>query len=675
MANFCLIPQAVDNFKKGLKSREIDPAKLAEMDSKARRDFLEKYVGKDNAVQVNALFESKLLLKNQKAGMISWAKKVSGITPEIRRDLLAKIEKLDKVLNPAEEKAFLQDLANTKLGTEVTAAEAKQIFDLSTQVTEAKKKMKEDFTWENKEDGIQYGAAREALEQTVANLKGKNKPSDFVKPTSIESVRQDIKATVRFVAQNTRAFVASFDNSFWGNQGLRAALDPRFTKSWATNFARSFIDIAKVLTAKNATQKGDAILSATRAEIYSRKNSLNGRYEMSTPETSKLSIGVLEEEVPTSLPSKIPVLGRGFKAAEVAYEAGAMRLRADIADKVYAMAEKMDVNMNDKFEVGSRNVVVNSLTGRGKINAPNLINEAAFSIKFLKSQLDFLTAPIGGIDKISPSAKKLAAQNTLYVLASTAVILGISKALDPDSTDFDSRSPKFGKIEKDGITLINLMPGYGSIVTLISRILTQSTKNRAGIVKPLGEGYGTPNGMDIFWDFTENKASPIAAIIRDLVRQKNFEGDKPTIGSISKDAINSITLETTKKILDDKSGDTLLKAIAIGLGFVGSGAGTTAFPTNWKNSTTEELAQFKKSVGEKKYNEANDKFNSLYDAWYQKTMVKESYKELSDKAKQKLITDAKEKIKDKILKEYQFTYKKQKADKTEETKIKELLPN
>lgn len=681
MAKFCLIPEQVQKFKKALKDGTLNPEKLAVMTSAERRAYLETLVGKDNGVQVNGLFESKLLLKNQKAGYISWAKKVGGISKDAKRDLISRIEKMDKVLNPESEAMFLEDLAATRLGFGVSETEAKTIFDLSNILSEAETKLKPN------EGSIEYGAAKEALSQYLSVLKGSNKPSALVNPLKGQgiigktgAVATDTKAVVKFLAQNTRAFVASFDNSLWGNQGIRVALDPRYSKVWAKNFAKSFIDIAKVLTAKpsidellfKGSKKGDQILSAVRTEIYGRKNSINGRYEMSTPETSKLDLGGIEEEFPTSLPARIPVIGRLFRAAEIAYEAGAMRLRADIADKIYATAEKQGINMLDKFEIGSRNTVINSITGRGRIKVPDLINEAAFSVKFTKSQVDFLT--VNAFDKLSPSARKEAGKNILGVVASTAVFLGIAKALDPNSTDFDPRSPKFGKIEKDGITLINLTPGYGSILTLVSRIMTQSTKNRAGIVTPLGNEYGQTNGMDIFWDFTENKASPLAAIIRDMVRQKNFEGDKPTPESIAKDSLLSISLDSADKILKDKSGDSLLKAIAIGLGVLGTGAGATYYPTKWEQKTSLEMTQFKEKVGQDKFETANKKFNEEYDKWFTKIMDSNSYKNLSDESKQSLITKAKDSIKQKVFKKYRFKYKTQKKDKSETQTIKNLVP-
>ena len=64
---YCLTLEQKNKFRESLRNGEIDPVKLSAMTSLERRAFLEKYVGKENAQTTNALFESKLLLKNQKA--------------------------------------------------------------------------------------------------------------------------------------------------------------------------------------------------------------------------------------------------------------------------------------------------------------------------------------------------------------------------------------------------------------------------------------------------------------------------------------------------------------------------------------------------------------------------------------------------------------------------------
>ena len=133
------MPKLADKFKKMLISGEINPEKLNAMTSEGRREFFAKILGEDNARNVNSLFESKLLMKNKQLAMINWAKQVAGIKPEVRRDLISRIERMDeRVLNPAGEDEFLADLARTKLGTDVTFEEAKVITDYSKVVSGTK---------------------------------------------------------------------------------------------------------------------------------------------------------------------------------------------------------------------------------------------------------------------------------------------------------------------------------------------------------------------------------------------------------------------------------------------------------------------------------------------------------------------------------------------------------
>jgi hypothetical protein len=59
---------------------------------------------------------------------------------------------------------------------------------------------------------------------------------------------------------------------------------------------------------------------------------------------------VNEEAFPTSLPEKIPVLGRFYRATEHAYTAFVQKTRADVFDKYIDIARKSGVNLNDPQE-------------------------------------------------------------------------------------------------------------------------------------------------------------------------------------------------------------------------------------------------------------------------------------------------------------------------------------
>ena len=131
MAAWCLPKSLSSKFLDALKDGTFSPERLMEMSSDQRRAEFAKILGDVNAHEVNAQFESKLLLKSQQAGLVNWAKKLAGITEPVRKDIIASINKLDRVLQPEDEEGFLADLAAKKLGVSVTADEAKQIFELS----------------------------------------------------------------------------------------------------------------------------------------------------------------------------------------------------------------------------------------------------------------------------------------------------------------------------------------------------------------------------------------------------------------------------------------------------------------------------------------------------------------------------------------------------------------
>lgn len=166
MTAWCLPPQFSTKFIDAIKSGAIDPGKLVDMSSEARAMFFSNIVGDENAHEVNAQFESKMLLNDVKAGMVSWVKSIAGLSEPIRRDMLSKIEKMEKILNPAEQKDFLADLVAKKLGTRVTMEQAAKITQLAkVAVAEREKSVGSKF-------GVTANAnlAAKALEHYVQSL-------------------------------------------------------------------------------------------------------------------------------------------------------------------------------------------------------------------------------------------------------------------------------------------------------------------------------------------------------------------------------------------------------------------------------------------------------------------------------------------------------------------------
>src|SRR5665647_1522986 len=98
---FCLIPQYADQFLAKIKSGELNAGALAHMTSAERHAAFAQIMGDANAAHVNASFESRLLLKNQRAGITRWIEKASDLSLPAKRDLLSRVERMDAILDPA----------------------------------------------------------------------------------------------------------------------------------------------------------------------------------------------------------------------------------------------------------------------------------------------------------------------------------------------------------------------------------------------------------------------------------------------------------------------------------------------------------------------------------------------------------------------------------------------
>lgn len=594
---FCLPGQFVEKVKQAFRDGTLDPVKLSEMDSKGRRELLSKIVGEESAKNVNLLFEKKLLLKNQEKAMYDFAREITGLSAKDKAETLERIrknfeERNKRIYEPMEDEVFLNELTSDiyskKYKTEVSLDQAQTITELAQDMNEAK----EALSTSGKPG---YGAAKVALDNYVNAIKNDTIKSEFINPLKekgiipkAQALIEDSKIAVNFIAENSRSMVASLDNSLWFRQGMRALTDYRTSDIWVKDFAKSWKDIyttvrgnlgeknvgvKELFSGKDAIRAGDAVIDAVKAEIYERPNFTNGRYLGKPGEGkagTKLDIGTGEESYPTSQPSKIPVFGRFFKGSEVAYEGGAMRLRVDIADKIYSLVEKAGVDLRDNRIVGDLNEVINGMTGRGTFGGraagfEKATNKAFFSIKFFKSNLDYLTVHQG---RLSTPATKLAATNLLNTVVTTGLVLGLAKALNPDDNKeiFNNRSTNFGKI-RVGKATFDLTHGAGGIVVLLSRILSQKTVNtKTGRLTKLGERYGSADGMDILWNFTENKFSPMFSTIRDLIRQKTFEGNKPTlVGELGKLTV-PIMIQNISQFRGETLAMQIIALIADGLG-------------------------------------------------------------------------------------------------------------
>jgi hypothetical protein len=661
--SFCLLPEAENRFTQGLKDGTIDPYKLNQMSSDERRAIFEKVVGEKNAAkEVNAQFEGKMLLKNQKYAYTSWAKKLTGITPAMRTDLASKINKLDHVLDPTEEKAFLSDLAEKKLGIGVTSEEAKKIADLSGKVQDARtsglstpeQALKKGFTPSAKD--VAHGYAQYDLQKYVSDLKNgatKFKASDLKSPVG---VGQAVASLPRRVADVSKSLGASLDDSFALRQGLKTLIT--HPVQWQKEFRGSFVNIAKGF--KNAEEAQRHFKANIMADPLYHQAVKDG-----------VALTKSEDVFPTSLPGKIPVAGRFFNASEVAYEAYAENLRLALYKQYMRQAEGKGLDTSGTF---GKNVakMVNSLTGRGGLGklepVSGPINLAFYSLRFLKSNVDTLLlhplgAGVGGTADLLARkegakgvsfAQKAAAKNLVKIIGGISAILATANALKPGSVTYDPRSSDFGKI-KIGDTRFEVTGGLDSLVTLAARIASKSsTSSTTGAVSKLNTGeYGAPTSFDVATNFLSNKSSPVGGVILDELKGKNPQGQKTTTrGELGK-LVTPLNINNYTELKNDKnSANVLASVISDTLGISTNTYGKST--TQWDPSSSKTLSAFNQKVGASTFKQANSDYNTRLDQFMQKLTSSPVYKALPDDQKKAVVTSGKTKLQAETLKSYGF---------------------
>jgi len=543
--SFCLVKSKQEEFLRKIKSRDIDINKLVEMTSAERREEFIKVLGfdEDTAKEVNALFESKLLLKYQKTGIKNWIQKVGGLKEDVKRDLLSRVDRMEKVLSQADEKMFLNDLAEKRLGIGVSEEEAKQIFDLSQTVEEKKALIKDDSPIRSKER-LDYGTAYVQFQDYVKELK-----LDAEKMTIMDYIKKP-QEILYDIGGATKSFLSTLDNSFFGRQGIKMLYtNPDI---WAKDFLKSWGDIGKELKGKDA-------MIPIKADIFSRPNALNNKYQL-----TGVDVGITSEEAfPSSLPEKIPLLGRVFKGAQSAFNGAALRLRADLADRYIKQAEELGIDTLNKEQAQGIGNIVNSMTGRGSIGKAEPlgkeINSLIFSIKFLKSNIDTLTLHLFD-PKATSFTKKKAATNLLKIIGAIAGILTTSELLNPGSVEKDPRNTNFGRL-KVGDRYIDISGGMTSLITLASRLVPTKHNGQWGLWQQSATGkftnltagkYGQTTALDVFENFWEGKLSPMAGLVRDLWKGENYNREKVNIKNSIQGLTTPISAQQFQQFMKDR---------------------------------------------------------------------------------------------------------------------------
>lgn len=333
-----------------------------------------------------------------------------------------------------------------------------------------------------------------------------------------------------------------------------------------------------------------------------------------------------------------------------------IKTRADVADKMLQAAEKTGVNLEDKKQLSSIGKLINSLTGRGDLGrfegtAASSINNIFFSIRFVKSNFDTLTAHQAQ-KGVTPFVRKQAAKNLAKIVIGTAAVLAIADHFVKGSVEWDPTSKDFGKI-KIGHTRFDVSGGMGSIVVLAAQLVRNQEKSTStGIVKKFGEGYGAKTGMDALNNFFEGKLSPAASVVKDLINRQDFMGNPITVAGEAKNLLVPLPITTALDAHNDPhSANKLLISIADGLGISTNTYGGSQ--KNYSLSTGKDMIAFKKKVGDAKFKQANADYNAAVDNWM--AINQKKLNSLPNDQQQTKLTSAKNTLQARIYKKYGFT--------------------
>lgn len=643
-AGICLPPKIADAFKSALISGKIDPDKLEKMSSDERHDLFKDVVGDGNAKFVNKEFETKMLLKNKQQGYLTWAKRLTGVSEQTKRDLESRIGRMDeRILNPANERAFMKDLAETKLGVSVKSSEAQKIALMSNKLksstAEAEQAVKKNgFSSASQSARLKAGVDRVSLQNYVDELKAGATKKTLTENASPTNWIHGVKSMMGM----TKGIVASFTSHAPLKHGFFALFeDP---KDWAKNYFHQFSDAAKGVAGKD-------VISAVKAEAYSRENSINGIYDKWIPgELTKTN-----EEFHSGIPDKIPGFGHLYKGSKAMFDGFNLRMRLDLVDHYVNTVKKMGLDPLNPEEAKAWGQLAINQTGGKSRNPDSILSQFLFSERLLRAESNNLTLQL--FDKTATKATRIQSAKTLAkVIAGVASVIYISNKLHPGSAEVDTRSSNSGKI-KIGDTRFDISGGYSSIITLASRIAAAADGKNAikssstGAFSKVGSGFGQTSYQTLLGDFLQGRASPPGQIIADLANGQTYSGQKPTVKSEIGSLITPIPAQTYKSLKDDpNAANKTAVMIAQQLGLMSNTYGRSKSEPSLAKSTSKSMLQFKQKVGAKKFNELGQQYDQQYDEWVSKVSDDPKFKAMSSDEQQNQIKGEKYHLSKTLLK-------------------------
>ncbi len=570
MARFCLIGEQVDKFKRAFSDGTLDPDKLVNSSSAERNKMLSQVLGED-ATETNRFIESKILLINQKRGILNAVKRLTGLdadqTAKLAETARKRLEKIDEYMNPDDQDKFLADLAADKVAkTHKIAATSEQVAEI-TKLSRDIDKASHDVG----ADGIsEYGRKKVELDKYLESATPSKKGAGEVL-ANIVSIQ--------------RAVQTSLDVSAIGRQG--GAYIGR--KEWfgavkrMMGYMKSQDNLDKLAMQMYSNPKWDIISK------YSRDLGLTNL---------GVKMSEREEAFASKMLGKIPGVG----VSERAYTGFLSDLRYNRFNNILNTLEKNGVEVTDEtMEALAK--TISTYTGRGTLGdfepAAKSLATALFSPRWLASKFEVVTR----LKQADPIARKEAAKG-LATLAGLSVGMITALKASGANVEVSPYSSDFGKL-KFGNNRIDLTFGQGQYIRAITQMATGKYKSTTtGEMKDLNTGeFGGRTSLDVAQDFVKGKASPLASLIIDFAGHQDRDQNKLGIdwnNLYAEKNINSIArvIDMFKPMIASSTLDAYYDAV--GNDKNGLNAALTALGTEMFGISTQtygEQTQTAKNVG------------------------------------------------------------------------------
>lgn len=698
----CVLKSKLDEYRKAIKDKDINILDLMKMSTEDRTAVFEKFAGK-NASVMNELFEEKLVLKNRIQGLKNFVNKTAELKQysalgkeEAARELSEyRSRQQERILNPKEHEAYLNDLADKIVGTHISRDVAQKVFELSANAEKLKNVdpklsgVSDEYFAAKKElnDYVKEQQPLKAHESILKNLAiiGRNNlllnPSTPIKTT----IGQALNSAMDMVTRRLGSGSLGGSNPELAKQANKEAWDT-FRKTGLNTPAMESLDDTHILgkgenfklpsgaTKGEAAAVGTAKVISKVAEV-SNKIAIDLEHNISFTKFYQKAFFDMTNLMSSDMAKLEKLDGDAAKNRAADIFKDAVRIEPQTAEgamlRLEAQRQAARITSTNETLVSRFSLYTKNVLNKVVPNFPLgdfILPIAKIPASVIANGIDNAGAgiPIGlrdifqGREKIQSDDLKTRYEgmaqfhNGVQRVMRIGGTLGTAFLLASQFKKDDFKTDKYGThFVKIGNVWINteyinaISPALAGAMATKGMdgggILEGATHYVSGALTDLKHVPGVDEAGHLIDSLTnKNMAKSVAKYASDFFTSrgvpsfiKNLTKDRP----VDRLLFGAAGVRTNDQVIMD---DT---------------------KTDWSKNPGKELQQFHQAVGDDKYKAANADFNTRLADKLQELDKNETYNNLSDEQKTELLKKEKIDIKNQVFKDNGFHYHKNKAER------------